>query len=84
MTCENIIASIEPLDEAAMAKARERQAQLAKPPPEAWVGWKICPFSWQALQDRYITKLKRSICWYLLLTTAWWRKVFPLHRNLLL
>ena len=27
-----IIASIEPLDEAAMAKARERQAQLAKPP----------------------------------------------------
>ena len=27
-----IIASIEPLDKAAMAKARERQAQLAKPP----------------------------------------------------
>ena len=32
MTFENIIASIEPLDEAAMVKARERQAQLAKPP----------------------------------------------------
>ena len=32
MTFANIIASIEPLDEAAMAKARERQAQLAKPP----------------------------------------------------
>ena len=32
MSFANIIASIEPLDEAAMAKARERQAQLAKPP----------------------------------------------------
>lgn len=32
MTFANIIALIEPLDEAAMAKARERQAQLAKPP----------------------------------------------------
>ena len=32
MELNKIIASIEPLDEAAMAKARERQAQLAKPP----------------------------------------------------
>jgi len=32
MTFENIITSIKALDEAAMAKARERQAQLAKPP----------------------------------------------------
>ena len=32
MELNKIIASIEPLDEAAMAQARERQAQLAKPP----------------------------------------------------
>ena len=32
MELNKIIASIEPLDEAAMAEARERQAQLAKPP----------------------------------------------------
>ena len=32
MTFANIIASIEPLHEAAIAAARERQAQLAKPP----------------------------------------------------
>ena len=33
MNLQDIFASIEPLDEAVMAEARERQAQLAKPPP---------------------------------------------------
>ena len=28
--------------------------------PEAWDGWRTCPFSLQALQDRYITELKRK------------------------
>ena len=157
---------IQPLDEAAMAKARERQAQLAKPPgslgrledlsvqlagitgkvhnriekkhllvfaadngvvaegvssapqsvtlmqtinltrhktgastlwtkllwqkpgsgrrslpnlPEAWDGWKIYPSSWQASQERYITKSKRSICWYSLLTMALWQRGCPQH-----
>ena len=32
MNLQDILTSIEPLDEAAMAEARERQAQLAKPP----------------------------------------------------
>ena len=32
MNLNQRIASVRPLDEAAMAKARERQAQLAKPP----------------------------------------------------
>ena len=32
MSLENYIRQVSPLDEGAMAKARERQAQLAKPP----------------------------------------------------
>ena len=32
MNLQEMLATIEPLDEAAMAEARERQAQLAKPP----------------------------------------------------
>ena len=35
MNLQDIFASIEPLDEAAMAEARERQAQLAKPPRQS-------------------------------------------------
>lgn len=32
MTLENLLSRITPLDERAMSAARERQAQLAKPP----------------------------------------------------
>ena len=32
MNLQEMLATIEPLDQAAMAEARERQAQLAKPP----------------------------------------------------
>ena len=70
--------NIQPLDEAAMTEARERQAQLAKPPGSLG---RLEDLSIQlaGITGKVHNKIEKSTCWYLLLTTVWWRKGFPLR-----
>lgn len=65
-----IITAISPLDEAAMAAARERQAQLAKPPGSLG---RLEDLSIQiaGITGQCIRKSKRSSFWCSPPTTAW-------------
>ena len=73
MNLNEVITTVRPLDEAAMAAARERQAQLAKPPGSLG---RLEELSLQlaGITGKSTTKSKRSTFWYLPLTTAWWQK----------
>ena len=67
-----------PLDEAAMTQARQRQAQLAKPPGSLG---RLEDLSVQlaGITGRIHNKIEKSTCWCLRLTTAWWKKVYPVR-----
>ena len=67
---------IQPLDEAAMSAARERQAQLAKPPGSLG---RLEELSIQlaGITGSVHNKIERKFCWSLPLTTAWWPRVCP-------
>ena len=73
MELQQWIQKVTPLDDAAMAQARERQAQLAKPPGSLG---RLEDLSVQlaGITGKVHNTVKNSTCWYLLLTTVWWRR----------
>ena len=68
--------AVEPLDAAAMAAAKERQARLAKPPGS--LGWlEDLSIQLAGITGKVHNQIGKSTSWSLPPTTAWWRRAFP-------
>ena len=77
---QSLLAQIRPLDQAAMAAARDRQAQLAKPPGSLGRLEELLS-SWQGSPASPAPTSGKNTCWSLPQTTAWWPKGCPAPRR---
>ena len=73
-----LLSAVSPLDDAAMEKARERQAQLAKPPGSLG---RLEDLSVQlaGITGQVHNKMEKTHLLVLPPTTAWWRRACPAH-----